>query len=71
MRFQNCELLFDITRFFSIGYIGEECSNLGLRAEIRKTLQIFICLKTVIIIAIKFVVYCIRCVNVMMIFVSG
>ena len=25
--FQNCELLFDITRFFSIGYIGEVCSN--------------------------------------------
>ena len=26
-RFQNCELLFDITQFFSIGYIGEVCSN--------------------------------------------
>ena len=26
-RFQNCELLFDITRFFSIGYISEVCSN--------------------------------------------
>ena len=29
-RFQNCELLFDITRFFSIGYIGEVCSNIEL-----------------------------------------
>ena len=26
-RFQNCELLFDITRFFSIDSIGEVCSK--------------------------------------------
>ena len=30
-RFQNCELWFDITRFFSIGYIGEVCSNSPLK----------------------------------------
>ena len=30
VRFKNCKLLFDITQFFKIGYIGEVCSNLGL-----------------------------------------
>ena len=35
-RFQNCELLFDITQFVSIGYIGEVYSNLRYTVEIRR-----------------------------------